>query len=140
MKVEIKDFNRSPDAEGSFDLKITDPNVNQEDIKKELREVHDPEISINIFELGLIYHCDVVEGNCTTVMTLTSPFCPVAGEMPIWTEQALLKVPGINKVEVQMTFEPTFNPSQMSEIAQFTLNLGDDNHDDEYVTNYHRFR
>ena len=126
----------------TFDWVTTNGNVKQAQLIKEaLRTVHDPEIHINVHDLGLIYKMDVDnDNNVDIIMTLTSAFCPVAGEMPIWTEQALLKVPGINKVDVQMTFEPTFNPSQMSEIAQFTLNLGDDNHDDEYVTNYHRFR
>ena len=73
-------------------------------------------------------------------MTLTSPFCPVAGEMPVWAKNALMKVPGINEVDVEMTFEPTFSPSQMSELAQMTLNLDGDTRDDEYVTQYHRFR
>jgi metal-sulfur cluster biosynthetic enzyme len=138
--IAVKDFNRSASEDGSFNLEIQDKNVKQEDIKKELREVYDPEISINIFELGLIYHCDVIDGKCITLMTLTSPFCPVAGEMPIWTKEALLKVPGINEVEVEMTFEPTFSPSQMSELAQMTLNLDGDTGEDEYVTDYHRFR
>lgn len=140
MTVKVEDFNRRNNEEGTFDLLITDENVKQEDIKKELREVYDPEISINIFDLGLIYHCDVVDGKCKTVMTLTSPFCPVAGEMPVWAKNALMKVPGINEVDVEMTFEPTFSPSQMSELAQMTLNLDGDTRDDEYVTQYHRFR
>lgn len=140
MKITPEQFNRTKAEDGSFNLKIQDTNVNQEDVKKELREVYDPEISINIFELGLIYHCDVVDGKCHTVMTLTSPFCPVAGEMPVWTKEALLKVPGIKEVEVEMTFEPTFSPAQMSEMAQFALNQFDDQRDDEYVTDYHRFR
>lgn len=140
MTVKVEDFNRRKNSEGSFDLLITDETVKQEDIKKELREVYDPEISINIFDLGLIYHCDVVDGKCKTVMTLTSPFCPVAGEMPVWTKNALMKVPGIKEVDVEMTFEPTFSPQQMSELAQMTLNLGEDYRDDEYVTQYHRFR
>ena len=140
MTVKIEDFNRRANEEGTFDLLVTDDNVKQEDIKKELRADNDPEISRNIFALGLIYHCDVVEGKCKTVMTLTSPFCPVAGEMPVWTKDALMKVPGINEVDVEMTFEPTFNPSQMSELAQMTLNLDGDSREDEYVTQYHRFR
>ena len=140
MTVKVEDFNRRKNSEGSFDLLITDETVKQEDIKKELREVYDPEISINIFDLGLIYHCDVVDGKCKTVMTLTSPFCPVAGEMPVWTKNALMKVTGIKEVDVEMTFEPTFSPQQMSELAQMTLNLGEDYRDDEYVTQYHRFR
>ena len=140
MTVAIQDFNRSSNSEGSFDFSITDTNVKLDDVREQLRTVNDPDIHINIFELGLIYHCDIVDGKCKTVMTLTSPFCPVAGEMPEWVKDALLKVPGINEVDVEMTFEPTFNPDQMSEIARFTLNLGEDEHEDEYVTNTTKFR
>jgi metal-sulfur cluster biosynthetic enzyme len=139
-------FNRKPHDDGTFDWGIQDKNINVEDVKRELQQVYDPEIHINVHDLGLIYHCDVVDGSCKVVMTLTSPFCPVAGEMPEWVKEALLKVEGINDVEVEMCFDPTFSPEMMSELAQFSLNMYGDADDFgdydqfEHTVEYHRFR
>ena len=116
-------FNRKPSEDGSFDWEVQDKSIDTNRIKDVLKEVYDPEIHINIHDLGLIYHCDVVEGKSDVVMTLTSPFCPVAGEMPVWVKEALLKVEGINEVNVEMTFDPQFGPDQMSEMAQFSLDM-----------------
>ena len=133
-------FNRKPSEDGTFDWEIQDTSIDVNSVKNVLKEVFDPEIHINIHDLGLIYHCDVVDGKCNTVMTLTSPFCPVAGEMPVWVEEALMKVEGIKSVDVEMTFDPTFGPDQMSELAQFSLDMyggGDDyRYEDDF--DYHR--
>ena len=125
----MTEFNRKPHEDGTFDWDIQDSNIDVESVKTVLKEVFDPEIHINIHDLGLIYHCDVIDGNCKTVMTLTSPFCPVAGEMPEWVKEALLKVEGINSVDIEMTFDPTFGPEMMSELAQFSLNMFDEEPD-----------
>src|SRR6056300_1121455 len=126
-------FNRTPSEDGSFDWIVQDSNIDTNQIKTVLKEVYDPEIHINIHDLGLIYHCDVVDGKSDVVMTLTSPFCPVAGEMPVWVEKALLKVDGINEVKVDMTFDPQFGPDQMSEMAQFSLDMySEDNQYDQF--------
>tara|TARA_Y100000114_G_scaffold38372_2_gene34083 strand:+ start:2349 stop:2765 length:417 start_codon:yes stop_codon:yes gene_type:complete len=121
-------YNRKASEDGTFDWDIQDSKIDVNSVKAVLKEVFDPEIHINIHDLGLIYHCDVVDGKCDTVMTLTSPFCPVAGEMPQWVEEALMKVDGIESVNVKMTFDPQFGPDQMSELAQFSLDMygGDD--------------
>ena len=131
--MSITKFNRKPSEDGSFDWTVQDASIDTNRIKEVLKEVYDPEIHINIHDLGLIYHCDVVDGKSDVVMTLTSAFCPVAGEMPIWVKEALLKVDGINEVNVEMTFDPTFGPDQMSELAQFSLDMySEDNNYDHF--------
>lgn len=80
-------------------------------IKYELNNIVDPEIPIGIYDLGLIYNVDINKDEVNVVMTLTSPFCPVATEMPIWVQEALLRINGINKVNVEVTFDPPWEPS-----------------------------
>jgi FeS assembly SUF system protein len=87
-----------------------------------LRTVYDPEIPVNIFDLGLIYELDIQkDGSAKVVMTLTAPGCPVAGEMPVMVADALDGVPGIGEIEVTLTFEPPWTPEMMSEDARLAL-------------------
>jgi len=87
-----------------------------------LRTVYDPEIPVNIFDLGLIYELDVhKDGSARVVMTLTAPGCPVAGEMPEMVADALDGVPGIGEIEVTLTFDPPWTPEMMSEDARLAL-------------------
>jgi FeS assembly SUF system protein len=90
-----------------------------------LKTVHDPEIPVDIYELGLIYKVDVDEANknVTVDMTLTAPACPVAGEMPVMVKTALETVEGIGEVTVNMTFDPPWTPDMMSESAKLELNM-----------------
>jgi FeS assembly SUF system protein len=89
-----------------------------------LKTVYDPEIPVDIYELGLIYKVDVADNKDVTVdMTLTAPGCPVAGEMPGMVQAALETVEGIGKVAVNMTFEPPWTPERMSEDAKLELNM-----------------
>ena len=89
-----------------------------------LKTVYDPEIPVDIYELGLIYRVDVADNKDVTVdMTLTAPGCPVAGEMPGMVRDALLTVPGIGDVTVNMTFDPPWTPERMSEEAKLELNM-----------------
>ena len=89
-----------------------------------LKTVYDPEIPVDIYELGLIYKVDVADNKDVTVdMTLTAPGCPVAGEMPNMVRDALLTVPGIGEVTVNMTFDPPWTPDRMSEEAKLELNM-----------------
>ena len=94
---------------------------------KALKTVYDPEIPVDIYELGLIYRVDFdpaseeAGAKITVDMTLTAPGCPVAGEMPGWVEDAILKVEGIDEVSVNMTFEPPWTPDRMSEEAKLEL-------------------
>src|SRR6204780_360763 len=84
-----------------------------------LKTVYDPEIPVDIYELGLIYKVDVADNKDVAVdMTLTAPNCPVAGEMPRMVQEALEGVDGIGKVTVAMTFDPPWTPERMSEEAK----------------------
>ena len=89
-----------------------------------LKTVYDPEIPVDIYELGLIYKVDVADNKDVTVdMTLTAPNCPVAGEMPGNVKAALELVDGIGDVTVNMTFDPPWTPERMSEEAKLELNM-----------------
>lgn len=89
-----------------------------------LKTVYDPEIPVDIYELGLIYKVDVADNkNVTVDMTLTAPGCPVAGEMPGMVKDALEGVEGIGEVTVNMTFDPPWSPERMSEEAKLELNM-----------------
>ena len=89
-----------------------------------LKTVYDPEIPVDIYELGLIYKVDVADNKDIAVdMTLTAPGCPVAGEMPNMVREALEKVEGIGTVTVSMTFDPPWTPERMSEEARLELNM-----------------
>ena len=92
------------------------------DVIKALKTVYDPEIPVDIFELGLIYKVDLSDERVLTVdMTLTAPGCPVAGEMPGWVEGALSGIQGVEDVKVVMTFEPPWTPERMSDEAKLEL-------------------
>jgi FeS assembly SUF system protein len=89
-----------------------------------IKTVYDPEIPVDIFELGLIYKVDVADNKDVVVdMTLTAPGCPVAAEMPIMVKDALATVPNIGEVTVNMVFEPPWMPERMSEEAKLELNM-----------------
>ncbi len=94
------------------------------DIVAALKTVYDPEIPADIYELGLIYKVDIDdERNIAVEMTLTAPGCPVAGEMPIWVQNAISGVPGVKDVKVEIVFEPPWEQSRMSEEARVALNM-----------------
>ncbi len=96
----------------------------QDDLVAALKTVFDPEIPVDIYELGLIYRIDVdAERNVEVDMTLTAPGCPVAGDMPVWVENAVSAVPGVGQVKVKLVFDPPWDPSRMSEEAQLALNM-----------------
>jgi FeS assembly SUF system protein len=89
-----------------------------------MKTVFDPEIPVDIYELGLIYKVDVADNKDVIVdMTLTAPNCPVAGEMPNNVKAALETVEGIGEVTVNMTFDPPWTPDRMSEEAKLELNM-----------------
>lgn len=86
------------------------------------RTVYDPEIPVNIYDLGLIYTIDISSENVVRViMTLTAPGCPVAGEMPGWVEQAIGPVAGVQHVEIEMTWDPPWGMDMMSDEARLEL-------------------
>lgn len=89
-----------------------------------LRTVHDPEIPVNIYDLGLIYETVISpNGDVKIVMTLTAPACPVAGEMPHQVAEAVAAVPGVGQVEVSLTWEPPWTPDRMTEVARVALDM-----------------
>jgi len=89
-----------------------------------LKSVYDPEIPVDIYELGLIYRVEIEDDRMVKVlMTLTAPGCPVAGEMPIWVENAVSAVPGVSGAKVQLTFDPPWDQTRMSEEAQVALGM-----------------
>jgi len=89
-----------------------------------IKTVYDPEIPVDVFELGLIYKVDVANNKDVAVdMTLTAPGCPVAAEMPIMVKDALATVPNIGEITVNMVFEPPWTPARMSEEAKLELNM-----------------
>jgi FeS assembly SUF system protein len=89
-----------------------------------LKSVFDPEIPVNIYELGLIYKIDIdPENNVAVKMTLTAPGCPVAGEMPEQVREAVAGVEGLGDVDVELVWEPGWNPSLMAETAKLQLGM-----------------
>ena len=94
------------------------------DIIAQLKTVFDPEIPVDIYELGLIYKIDVSDSRDVAIdMTLTAPACPVAGEMPGWVKEAVARLPGVGEVTVSMVFDPPWTPARMSEAARLELNM-----------------
>ncbi len=95
-----------------------------DDMIAAIKTVYDPEIPVDIFELGLIYKIDVEDDRSVKVdMTLTAPGCPVAGDMPGWVADAVRTVEGVMDVDVQLVFEPPWDPSRMSDEARVALNM-----------------
>ena len=93
-----------------------------EDIVQACRSVYDPEIPVNIYDLGLIYTIEIdAENAVRIIMTLTAPGCPVAGEMPGWVADAVEPLPGVKQVDVEMTFEPQWGMEMMSDEARLEL-------------------
>ena len=86
------------------------------------RTVFDPEIPVNIYELGLVYTIDIdAENSVRAIMSLTAPGCPVAGEMPGWLADAISMVPGVKQVDVDLTWEPPWGMEMMSDEARLEL-------------------
>lgn len=97
-------------------------------IEKGLKEIYDPEIPVNIYELGLIYKVTIEKeekgvSDVKVEMSLTSPACPVAQEMPGWVQGAILPIDGVGGVEVDVIWEPQWDPSMMAETAKMQLNM-----------------
>ena len=95
-----------------------------EDLIAALKTVFDPEIPVDVYELGLIYKVDLSDDKDVLIdMTLTAPGCPVAGEMPGWIEDAVMTVPGIKSARANLVFDPPWDPSKMSDEAKLALNM-----------------
>jgi len=113
-----------PSAEASAASLASEHDQLKDDLVAALKTVFDPEIPVDIYELGLIYRLDVdPERNIEVDMTLTAPGCPVAGDMPGWVENAVSSVPGVGQVKVNLVFDPPWDPSRMSDEARLALNM-----------------
>ena len=139
MNYDFKDFDKKPQkadepppaAEPVSPAPVPGSTLSREeldrlsgDIIAALKTVYDPEIPADIYELGLIYKVDVDDDrNVAVDMTLTTAGCPVAGEMPMWVENAVRAVEGVNDVTVNLTFDPPWDMSRMSEEARVALGM-----------------
>ena len=111
------DAKSAPLSQAELDV-LTDKLIEQ------LKTVFDPEIPVDIYELGLIYKVDVSDDKDVVIdMTLTAPGCPVAGEMPGWVSDAVMKVEGLKSCNVSLVFDPPWDQSLMSDEARLQLNM-----------------
>ncbi len=124
----MDDITKSKDQQQTGNLESALPQKELDRLTADLvaafKTVYDPEIPVDIYELGLIYKIDISEErNVEINMTLTAPGCPVAGEMPGWVESAARTVEGINEIKVNLVFDPLWDPSLMSDEAKLELNM-----------------
>jgi FeS assembly SUF system protein len=115
----------APEVSGvSATAEPVDPSDVENGIVEALKTVFDPEIPVNIYELGLIYDVDLQEGGRVEVkMTLTSPGCPVAGSLPGEVKTKVESVPGVASAKIDLVWDPAWNPSMMSEAARLQLGM-----------------
>ena len=127
MSPDVSDFGfgvsdpegLTADAEGQSP---DGPPPAEDAVVERMRSVHDPEIPVNIYDLGLIYDIDIGDdGHVGVIMTLTAPGCPVAGEMPKQVADAIAEEAGVKSARVALTFEPAWSPAKMSEDARLAL-------------------
>lgn len=96
----------------------------KDEIVKTLRTIYDPEIPVDIYELGLVYDIETdPSGAVRVLMTLTAPGCPVAGSLPAEVERRVAAIEGVTSVKVELTFDPPWTPARMSEAARLALGL-----------------
>ena len=96
----------------------------KEKIIKEIKKIYDPEIPVNIFELGLIYKIEIIDNKKALIeMTLTSPNCPVAESLPNSVKESILKIDGVEDVELKLVWDPPWTKEKMSEAAKLELNI-----------------
>lgn len=101
------------------------PVATREAVIAALKTVHDPEIPVNIYDLGLIYDIEIHSvGSVRIDMSLTAPACPVAGEIPKWVADAVAQVEGVGEVEVNVIWDPPWSPERMSDDAKLALDFG----------------
>ena len=100
------------------------PVVTEQNVEDVLRTVYDPEIPVSIYELGLIYDISISEDNDVSIkMTLTTPNCPEAENLPPEVERKVNKIPAVRSTQVEIVWEPTWNPNMMSEAAKLQLGM-----------------
>jgi FeS assembly SUF system protein len=103
---------------------VVDNEVLMEQVLDAIRTVYDPEIPVNIWELGLVYRVDVdSDRNVEVDMTLTAPSCPVAGEMPVQVQQVIENLDAVKSCKVELVWEPSWHPGMMSDEARVALDM-----------------
>lgn len=137
MSEHMSEAQTTPDTETQSLFSLDDMGANQasaleqaeldrltDELIVAFKTVFDPEIPVDIYELGLIYRVDVSDDREVVVdMTLTAPGCPVAGEMPGWVNDAVMKVEGVKACDVNLVFDPPWDSSRMSDEAKLQLNM-----------------
>ena len=108
---------------GHADVQTVSTNTIHNAIVENLKQVYDPEISVNIYDLGLIYNIDIQESKCNITMSLTSAFCPAADDIVNDVRGAAFNVVGIESVNVDVTFDPQWGPELMSDDAKLILGI-----------------
>lgn len=98
--------------------------VTKEDVVKILKKCYDPEIPINLIDLGMIYGLNVGEGKVNIKMTLTTPFCPLASTIIEDVKKKVAKIKGVKKVNIELVFDPPWSPDRMSEKARKKMGVG----------------
>lgn len=102
---------------------ISDSKSIKDAVIEQLRTVYDPEIPVNIYELGLVYEVTIMEGKAHVLMTLTTPNCPVAESLPMEVREKVESVEGVNEADVEITFEPPWDQDMISDEAKLELGL-----------------
>jgi FeS assembly SUF system protein len=123
ISAPVADATPAPGASGAA---LTQDEIARlsDDIVASLKTVYDPEIPADIYELGLIYKIDIADDRKVAIdMTLTTPNCPSAQELPAMVENAVASVPGVGPVEVNVVWDPPWEPSRMSDEARVVLNM-----------------
>ena len=125
IEKELKDFlpNKENVFYKKFDQSQTSIKVSKSDVINEIKKVFDPEIPVNLYDLGLIYNLDIQDNNVLVQMTLTSPNCPVAGTMPQNVGNTIANIQGLKSIKVELIWEPKWNKDMMSEEAKLALDI-----------------
>jgi FeS assembly SUF system protein len=122
---KLEDF--LPNKNGSYYKEFETQNegslINKEEIISCIKTVMDPEIPVNLYDLGLIYSIKNIDNNILIEMTLTNPNCPVAGQMPENVAKSIEQINGLKSIEVKLVWEPTWNKDLMSEDAKLALDI-----------------
>ena len=120
----------SPDPHAPFIAKAGKKNnistklINKSEVVESLKTIYDPELPVNIYDLGLIYEIKLIKKNDLKIkMSLTAPGCPVAGEIPVQVANTLAKIPSIGLIEVELVWEPAWTKDRMSEDAKLALDI-----------------
>ena len=122
---ELEDFlpNKNASYYKKFEFKNEASLINKEEIIECIKTVMDPEIPVNLYDLGLIYSIKNSNNNILIEMTLTNPNCPVAGQMPANVAKSIEKIHGLRSIEVRLVWEPPWNKDLMSEDAKLALDI-----------------